>query len=470
MGDLRTTEGQSLPLTDGEKSRRRLRLITLFLGGVLALAAAGHFIKVDRYLPATGYVTTEAFAEVRPAVVGKVAAILVGTNKPVAEGDVLVRLENAEEASSLAEAQSLVRKVEAELARREAEIAEAKRQHQWQLAEAEYVLADVRHAIDRLDRALAGDAAAGSDMSLELASLEAARDEVAKAKAQLVRREAEISEARRRHKWAVAEAELVLQNACSASARIAQMVKAKLTAGAALEEAKLKEELARVAVLSLKDTDDSIHDKELAELRAGVKAREKAVQRAEARLRGQLDKMKLKEKLSELHLTSLREQDVTIYDKELAVKRQELLASRETVSRAETRLRGREVCAPIAGQALRYEFVIGELVRPEIVLYDIFGGDQRVLKLRVGERYATRVAPGQRYVAKLASYSGSQSVEFTGQVEALRHAIQSDAQQTYRLAYCSFDPREHAVPPGTSAEARIYYGRSSLWMALFGLD
>ena len=150
MGDLRTTEGQSLPLTDGEKSRRRLRLITLFLGGVLALAAAGHFIKVDRYLPATGYVTTEAFAEVRPAVVGKVAAILVGTNKPVAEGDVLVRLENAEEASSLAEAQSLVRKVEAELARREAEIAEAKRQHQWQLAEAEYVLADVRHAIDHL--------------------------------------------------------------------------------------------------------------------------------------------------------------------------------------------------------------------------------------------------------------------------------------------------------------------------------
>ena len=93
-----------------------------------------------------------------------------------------------------------------------------------------------------------------------------------------------------------------------------------------------------------------------------------------------------------------------------------------------------------------------------------------MLKLRVSERYATRVGPGQRYIAELASYSGLRSEEFEGKVMIMRNIIQQDAGKTYRVAYCDFDPRGLNVPPGTSAEARIYYGRTSFWLYLFGLD
>jgi multidrug resistance efflux pump len=149
---------------------------------------------------------------------------------------------------------------------------------------------------------------------------------------------------------------------------------------------------------------------------------------------------------------------------------EELNALNDAVRRTEARLRAKEIRAPIAGQVLRYEFVIGELVRPETVLYEIFGGNELVLKLRVAERHAARVAVGQRYRAVLPPYSGLQKTYFHGTIELLRNVIQAEGQTTYRVAYCSFDPKDYTVQPGTTAEARLYYGRSCLWFYLLNID
>ena len=46
----------------------------------------------------------------------------------------------------------------------------------------------------------------------------------------------------------------------------------------------------------------------------------------------------------------------------------------------------------------------------------------------------------------------------------------ADGNTTYRVAYCSFDPGPYEVTMGTTCEARIYYGKSSFWFYLFGLD
>ena len=118
---------------------------------------------------------------------------------------------------------------------------------------------------------------------------------------------------------------------------------------------------------------------------------------------------------------------------------------------------------------MRYEFVIGELVRPENVLYEIFGGDRQVLKLRIPERYAALAAPGQPYKASLTPYGGLKPVWFTGHIEALRNVIQTEGQKTYRVAYGDFAGRGHTVQPGTSAEVRIYCGRVNLWQFLLDL-
>jgi multidrug resistance efflux pump len=345
MGEYRTTTGEPALTSAREARRHRIRRLALVLVIGVALAAAGGLIRLDRRFLATGYVTTEVYAEVRPSTVGAVADILVKTGSVVTQGQVLVRLDMAEEQAAVDEAQSLVLQMESELARRQAEIGEEQRRHQEQIA----------------------------------------------------------------------IARLRVQNTAAKLARAHELLAKGLLAGSAMEDVTLAGQLA------------------------------------------------------DAELDSLLKKDPTVAEKELAARRQELAARGEALARAAARLNLKFVRAPVSGQVLRYEFVAGELVRPESVLYEVFGGDRLVLKLRIPERYAARVAEGQRYEARLTSYGGLKPVWFTGRIESLRNAIQAEGLKTYRVAYGDFTTGGRKVSPGTSAEARVYYGKVSLWQYLLDL-
>lgn len=244
---------------------------------------------------------------------------------------------------------------------------------------------------------------------------------------ELERRRVILDEQKRNHQDAINIARLQLKNAQTKLERTRELVERGLKAASALEDDSLKEQLAQAQLASLLAKDLAIHETLLAK-------------------------------------------DEAAYQNEMAAMAQELEAQRDAVRRAEARLRSKQIKAPIAGQVLRYEFVIGELVRPETVLFELFGGTEKVLKLQILERYATKVAPGQRYSAVLASFAGLQTIYFTGQVQRLRNVIQAEGRKTYRVAYCDFNDRGFTIPPGTTAEARIYYGRSCLWFYLFNID
>jgi multidrug resistance efflux pump len=329
---------------------------------------AGIAVKVDRYVMASGYVTTREYAEVRPALAGAVAEILVSSGSLVQKGDVLVRLDAEEERATCEEAKRRVQKMEVELNRRRTEV----------------------------------------ETTLERSRLG-------------------IEEQKRNHKDAIEIARLQLRDAQTKLERTKELVERGLKAGSALEDDKLKEELVQTQLASLLSRDLTLYE-------------------------------------------ALVERDRAAYTTELRAMEEELNALNDAVRRTEARLRAKEIRAPIAGQVLRYEFVIGELVRPETVLYEIFGGNELVLKLRVAERHAARVAVGQRYRAVLPPYSGLQKTYFHGTIELLRNVIQAEGQTTYRVAYCSFDPKDYTVQPGTTAEARLYYGRSCLWFYLLNID
>ena len=346
MGDVRTTRDGVLPLTSKERRLQRRRLLLLIVIGAVLVISAGFVIPVNQYIMASGYVTTERYAEVRSPAIGTVAKILAQSGMRMQEGDVLVQLDSTEAQAILEETISQVQKAEAEISRRAAEITERKRR-------------------------LAED---------------------------------------------IIVAKLRLQNAVSRLVRTRELMAKGLVAGSILEDDQLKEKLARAEVQSLTNT------------------------------------------------------DISVFDKELMVLRHELQARREMVDHAETAIRAREIRAPISGQVLRYEFVVGELVRPDTVLMEIFGGARQILKLRVSERHAARVAVGARYRARLATYRGLRSIWFTGKIQYLRNVIQSEGQTTYRVAYCSFNPKGRTVSPGTTAAAKVYCGQTCFWFFLFGVN
>ena len=346
MGNFHvTTVGSAMPATPKETRLQRRRIMIAVGIGVMVVILAGFIIRVNQYVAATGYVTADQYAEIRPPIAGIVKNILAQSGAHVKQGELLLQLDCSEEQAILDEAKSQMQKAEAELVRREAEIAEEKKR-------------------------LAED---------------------------------------------IAVANLRVSNAVSRLGRSKELVVRKAISEAALEDDILKEQLARA------------------------------------------------------ELTALTNRDLTLFDKQVSVLRRELEARHDTAERAGVNIRAKEIRAPITGQILRYEFVIGELVRPEMVLFEIFGGDRLILKLRIPERHATRVAVNNQYSAVLSSYRGLQNVYFDGRVERLRNVIQTEGQQTYRVAFCSFTPKDYNVPPGTTAEARIYTGKTCLWFFLFGL-
>jgi multidrug resistance efflux pump len=345
MGEYRTTRREALPATAREKRAwiGQTILILALAGGVIGYA--GHRLRVNRYAPATGYVVTEHYAEVRAPVAARVTAILGESGGTVAAGALLAQLEDDEQRAAESEAASGVRKAEAEIASRTAELADRRR--------------------DYLRR--------------------------------------------------VASARLALDYA---KQRIAQ-------AG----------QLAAKGLVSGRD----------------LAADEYALKQAEA------------------EFARLSEADASLDERQIEVLRRELESRSGTVARAHAAVAVRAVRAPIAGRLLRQGFYTGEVVRPDTLLYEIFGGTNVVLKLRVPERYAARIAVGQPVRAELRSYQAILRNWVHGTVVETRDVIQTEGAQAYRVIYCSLDTQGRVVQPGATADAEIRIGRSSFWAALFGL-
>jgi multidrug resistance efflux pump len=324
--------------------RRRWTRRAAWIGGTLLLA--GFLLPVRVRIAANGYVTTDDYAEVRPAETGPVAAILAESGQTVQKGDMLVRLDDRVQRAARDEAVAAISRIEALIACRTAAMEQQQRQQEHLIAQAEIRLAH---------------AETGMRMTADLHAK-------------------------------------------------------GLDSGRSLEDRKTALALSRA---------------ECERLRA--------------------------------------EDPAALAGKEIEVLQRELDMQRNVAAKVDAQLQTRHILAPISGLAVRYEFVTGELVTPQNVLYEIFGGDRQILKLRIPERHAAQVKSGAPYKAVLSIYTGIGRHRFRGKVSALRSVIQSDNQQTYRMAYCTFDDDGRAVPPGTSAEARVTVATVPFWFWLFGV-
>lgn len=173
--------------------------------------------------------------------------------------------------------------------------------------------------------------------------------------------------------------------------------------------------------------------------------------------------------LAEIDLKLLRDSDPEPDIKQAEVLRREIAVRREEEARAEARLDERRITAPIGGTVLRYPFYPGEVVRPETILFEVFGGKGRILRLRVPERFAAEVLPGQECRAKLRSLGATSPRWVEGRIISVREAIQSEGRQSYRVVYAAIAPGPLTIPHGSTAEASIRTGKAPLWRILLGL-
>ena len=348
MSNYRVVSGETPPKNAVDMRKRKRWHGLFFIVFIIIFITLVLFIQVPRTIPASGYLTTEKYAEIYASAAGTIVSYSVHTGATVTNGQILVQLDNRIQNAALDKACSL-----------------------------------------------AGEAAA-----------------------ELTRREIMVREQHRDLKEKMAETELRLKNKRTRLKRIRELVSRGLAAGSVLESAVLEETLVTRRLATLKD------------------------------------------------------RDLSIYEKELNVLRQQLKARQGMVLQAEIVLTECQVRAPMDGLVVRYEFSVGERIQPDRILYEIFGGNGYQLKLRINERFASIVKEGQSYRAKLAtcpewSWGGG---SFSGKVLTMRGVIQREQNKNYRVIYCDFDPGNVTVMPGINVSARISYGQSSLWRFFVGLE
>lgn len=173
--------------------------------------------------------------------------------------------------------------------------------------------------------------------------------------------------------------------------------------------------------------------------------------------------------MAALRYRQLSEHDFGADLRQIDMLRRQLEAAAAAVRGARADLDARAVRAPAPGTLFRHTFFVGEVVRADQVLFEVFGHSERLLRLRVPERYATRVAVGMPVRAQFRpSKRLLRRVWTDATVSEMRGAIQAEGNETYRVVYCPYEPSDVDVPPGTTADAEILIGRVPLWRFIFG--
>lgn len=166
------------------------------------------------------------------------------------------------------------------------------------------------------------------------------------------------------------------------------------------------------------------------------------------------------------NLENLKARDLSIEDKKLNVLKNEVATRKDALNNAKAKLNEKIIRAPIEGKIVKYTFYVGEIIRTDMVLFEIFDGKANYIKIRIPEKYSTKVKPESKIKAYFGTYKTIIPTKFYGKVEIMRDVIEGSEDTYYRVAYCSFDNKDYDIEPGTSAIVDIRTPNTSLWLLL----
>ncbi len=168
--------------------------------------------------------------------------------------------------------------------------------------------------------------------------------------------------------------------------------------------------------------------------------------------------------LARLTFRQLSEKDMTTGRKEIEMLERKLASAEAGIESAETNLEARRVRAPSDGMLFKHTFFVGEVVRSDQILFEIFGDKEKLLRLKVAERYATKISEGMAVRAQFRSAKKFLSHNWVcAEIADMRDIIQSEGNNSYRIIYCPYKDPDFDVPPGTTADADIMLGKVPLW-------
>lgn len=269
----------------------------------------------------------------------------------------------------------------------------------------------------------------------------------------------ELALARRRLSLALSRQELdsaqrreqVIQSQRSLSLALSQwqrMDRANESAGVfspkEIEDARLRVELAQSRLTELEISHDAVDAGELEVLDGQIQAAQK-------------------------HLEA-RRADVAL---QLQVLRGQIETGEKNLALCAAELAMRTITAPIAGTVYFNRYEVGEVVKPDHVLGQVFDTSDWIVKLKVPERQASRIRHGQPVEVTLAAYPWYRYGHLIGEVARIRPVViplsgGSGAGGAFYVDAKINDPDQFALQPGMNARVRIDTGATNWFGRLAG--
>ncbi len=154
--------------------------------------------------------------------------------------------------------------------------------------------------------------------------------------------------------------------------------------------------------------------------------------------------------------------------KEAQVLRDEISAAKSRVARHQDEILLRKITSPLNGVVFFHRFEIGEVVKPEHVLGQVFDTGEWVIKLKLPERKITYVQPGQTLEVELAATTGFISRPLSATISRVLPIVSPQATgDGVFYAEATITDFNNLVPqPGMSVRVRINTGRTNWLMRI----
>jgi multidrug resistance efflux pump len=185
----------------------------------------------------------------------------------------------------------------------------------------------------------------------------------------------------------------------------------------------------------------------------------------------EVEDARLRMELAQSRLDELQLPREEMMQQQIHVAQEEILAAEKQLARLEAELELRKIRSPLAGTVQLHRFEIGEVVKPERVLGQVFDRQTWVVRLRLPERYIGEIVEGQRVKVGLAAYASLSQTPLEATVSRIERVVTPRPTGDGVFYVEATIPLHEGVElaPGMSAWAYVNTGKTNWLMRMLGV-
>ncbi len=187
-----------------------------------------------------------------------------------------------------------------------------------------------------------------------------------------------------------------------------------------------------------------------------------AVQHGGGFSKQELEDTRLKVQIAQSRLDELSLPYDHVEADQIKVLQEQIASAHKKVALHQAQLDTRKICSPLKGTIYLNRLEVGEVIKPEHILGQIFSTNQWIMKIRIPERYIGHIKTGQAIKLETAAYSHWRHGYLNATVHRIIPIINTQATGDGLFeAQAMINAATYPLQPGMSATAWVNVGQAT---------